>query len=137
MQVRATLGLPPGPERLTRSPRSSPNSDQSTGPYPTPTTETETPSPSLINSSDANNTTKVSLDDPTSKVLPAALKKNKIKEEDWAGYGMFITYGPPGNRIKRCLELDERPLYLFKKLKDANQNPAFVLKNIKDLRSPY
>jgi hypothetical protein len=32
--------------------------------------------------------------------------------------------------------MNEKPLYLFKKLKDAKKNPAFVLKNMKDLRSP-
>ena len=117
-QVRATLGLPvnlllsltldflfllfndlqPGPE-LTRSPlawiRSPPDSEQLAAPYPTPV---ETAAPSLVDSSDANNT-KVGFDDPTSKVLPAALRKNKIKEEDWGDYAMFITYGPPGNGI--------------------------------------
>jgi protein STE50 len=134
-QVRATLGLPPVPE-LIRSPlawiRSPTDSEQLPSPIPTPS---ETPAASLVDSSDAN-ITKVGLEDPTSKVLPAALRKNKIKEEEWGDYAMFITYGPPGKRTKRRLELDEKPLFLFKKLRDANQNPAFVLKNIKDLRSP-
>ncbi|KAF9054433.1 hypothetical protein BJ165DRAFT_1438701 [Panaeolus papilionaceus] len=79
---------------------------------------------------------RVSLDDPTSKVLPAALKKHRIKPQDWPNYAMLITYGPPSNRIKRRLEPDEKPLYLFKKLKDAKKNPAFVLKNMKELRTP-
>lgn len=119
-QVRASLGLPvnllllslildflyllfnvlqPGPE-LTRSPltwaRSPPDSEQlAAAPYPTPV---EMTAPSPVDSSDTNNT-KVGLDDPTSKVLPAALRKNKIKEEDWGDYAMFITYGPVGNGI--------------------------------------
>lgn len=62
--------------------------------YPTPSTS----SPSQTGPSDANNN-KVGFDDPTSKVLPAALKKNKIREEDWDSYVMLITYGPPGNVI--------------------------------------
>ncbi|KAF8817502.1 hypothetical protein BYT27DRAFT_7247376 [Phlegmacium glaucopus] len=136
-QVCATLGLPSGLERPTRSPsssiRSPSNSEQSAVPYPTPS---ETSALSQIDPSDNANNTKVRFDDPTSKVLLAALKKHKIKEEDWDDYAMFITYGPPGDRIKRPLELDEKPLYLFKKLKDVNQNPAFVLKNIRELRSP-
>ncbi|KAJ3517760.1 hypothetical protein NLJ89_g317 [Agrocybe chaxingu] len=86
---------------------------------------------------DAANNARVSLADPTWKVLPAALKKHNIKNDDWQSYAMFISYGPPGNRTKRRLELDEKPLYLFKKLKDAKQNPAFLLKNMKDLRSPF
>jgi protein STE50 len=39
---------------------------------------------------------KVSLDDPTWKVLPAALKKYQIEDELWQNYAMFICYGPLG-----------------------------------------
>lgn len=42
----------------------------------------------------------------------------------------------PGNRIERCLSYDEKPLLLFQKLKDAKKNPVFMLKHIKDIRSP-
>jgi hypothetical protein len=63
-------------------------------PYPTPVEAT----PAVIDSSETNNT-KVVLDDPTSKVLLAALRRNKIKEEEWGDYAMFITYGPTGNGI--------------------------------------
>ncbi|KJA28149.1 hypothetical protein HYPSUDRAFT_62541 [Hypholoma sublateritium FD-334 SS-4] len=86
-------------------------------------------------SHDTSDTAKVSLDDPTWKVLPAALKKHRINTEEWPDYEMFITFGPQANRTKRLLQRDEKPLYLFKKLKDAKKNPAFVLKNMKDLRS--
>lgn len=44
--------------------------------------------------------------------------------------------GIPGNRIERCLSYDEKPLLLFQKLKDAKKNPVFMLKHIKDIRSP-
>ncbi|EIW79224.1 hypothetical protein CONPUDRAFT_127146 [Coniophora puteana RWD-64-598 SS2] len=79
---------------------------------------------------------KVSLEDPTWKVLPAALKKYKINNDSWQNYAMFICYGSPGNRIERCLSYDEKPLLLFQKLKDAKKNPVFMLKHIKDIRSP-
>ncbi|KAF7430523.1 Adaptor for signal transduction [Pleurotus ostreatus] len=79
---------------------------------------------------------KVSLEDPTWKVLPAALKKYKINNDNWQNYAMFICYGNPGNRIERCLSYDEKPLLLFQKLKDAKKNPVFMLKHIKDIRSP-
>lgn len=39
---------------------------------------------------------KVSLDDPAWKVLPAALKKYKINNDDWRNYAMFICYGNTG-----------------------------------------
>jgi bZIP factor len=41
-----------------------------------------------------------------------------------------------GNRIERCLSYDEKPLLLFQKLKDSKKNPVFMLKHIKDIRSP-
>ncbi|KAG8907673.1 Adaptor for signal transduction [Tulasnella sp. 403] len=71
---------------------------------------------------------KVSLEDPCSKVLPAALKKYRITD-DWRLYALFICYGTTGN-------LDEKPLLLFKKLKDAGKNPVFMLRHIKDIRGP-
>ncbi|KAG8678610.1 Adaptor for signal transduction [Ceratobasidium sp. 394] len=45
---------------------------------------------------------------------------------------MFICYG----NTDRCLSYDEKPLLLFQKLKDANKNPVFTLRHIKDIRSP-
>ncbi|GJE91066.1 hypothetical protein PsYK624_072140 [Phanerochaete sordida] len=94
------------------------------------------PRPSRQDSSDNLKSFKVSLDDPAWKVLPAALKKYKINNDDWQNYAMFICYGSPGNRIERCLSYDEKPLLLFQKLKDAKKNPVFMLKHIKDIRSP-
>ncbi|KAH9924732.1 uncharacterized protein B0H18DRAFT_934089 [Fomitopsis serialis] len=92
--------------------------------------------PSRQDSTDNLKSFKVSLDDPAWKVLPAALKKYKINNDDWQNYAMFICYGAPGNRIERCLSYDEKPLLLFQKLKDAKKNPVFMLKHIKDIRSP-
>ncbi|KAH9935057.1 hypothetical protein B0H21DRAFT_759323 [Amylocystis lapponica] len=94
------------------------------------------PKPVRQESSDNLKSFKVSLDDPAYKVLPAALKKYKINNDDWQNYAMFICYGSPSNRIERCLSYDEKPLLLFQKLKDAKKNPVFMLKHIKDIRSP-
>ncbi|KAF8627841.1 hypothetical protein AX15_004258 [Amanita polypyramis BW_CC] len=98
----------------------------------------QTPShrPHKQESTDNLKSFKVSLDDPTWKVLPAALKKYRITNDTWQNYAMFICFGPPGNRIERCLSYDEKPLLLFQKLKDAQKNPVFMLKHIKDIRSP-
>jgi len=58
---------------------------------------TTTPSlPSLQESTDNLKAFRVSLDDPTWKVLPAALKKYKINHDNWKNYVMFICYGSPG-----------------------------------------
>lgn len=49
---------------------------------------------------------------------------------------LFSEFPLTGNRIERCLSYDEKPLLLFQKLKDAKKNPVFMLKHIKDIRSP-
>ncbi|KAJ7872388.1 hypothetical protein B0H13DRAFT_2553738, partial [Mycena leptocephala] len=77
-----------------------------------------------------------SLEDPTWKVLPAALKEYRINNDHWENYVMFMCYDSTGNRMERCLSYDEKPLVLFQKFKDAKKNPAFMLKHIKDIRSP-
>lgn len=50
----------------------------------------------ISTSSDNLKSFKVSLDDPAWKVLPAALKKYKINNDDWQNYAMFICYGSTG-----------------------------------------
>ncbi|KZV66148.1 hypothetical protein PENSPDRAFT_100073 [Peniophora sp. CONT] len=79
--------------------------------------------------------TKVSLQDPTWKVLPAALMKCKVVDDDWRNYAMLICYGPD-RHAERCLSYDERPLHLFQKFKDARKDPVFMLRHIRDLPSP-
>jgi len=74
---------------------------------------------------------RVTLEDPCYKVLPAALKKYKIND-DWRLYALFICYGT----TERCLSYDEKPLLLFQKLKEARQNPVFMLRHIRDVKSP-
>ena len=55
------------------------------------------PKPSRKESSEnLNKSFKVTLDDPTWKVLPAALKKYRINNDSWQNYAMFICYGSPG-----------------------------------------
>ncbi|KIM44541.1 hypothetical protein M413DRAFT_355777 [Hebeloma cylindrosporum] len=123
---RSALG-PTNEDTLRRSPSQETASESpAASAYATPTSS----------SHDSSDNAKVTLDDPTWKVLPAALKKHRINHDEWPNYAMLISFGPPGNRTKRRLEMNEKPLYLFKKLKDAKKNPAFVLKNMKDLRSP-
>ncbi|KAJ6581177.1 hypothetical protein B0H19DRAFT_1207210 [Mycena capillaripes] len=120
---------------------SSTPADKSRGTQPTdsPNLSSSTPVPPKTARTDSSETLKsfkVSLEDPTWKVLPAALKKYRINNDNWENYAMFICYGSTGNRIERCLSYDEKPLLLFQKLKDAKKNPVFMLKHIKDIRSP-
>ncbi|ORY21850.1 hypothetical protein BCR39DRAFT_552741 [Naematelia encephala] len=74
---------------------------------------------------------RVTLEDPCWKVLPAALKKYKIND-DWKMYALFICFG----NTERCLSYDEKPLMLFQKLKENGQKPVFMLRHIKDIKSP-
>ncbi|OCF38560.1 hypothetical protein I317_07670 [Kwoniella heveanensis CBS 569] len=74
---------------------------------------------------------RVTLDDPCWKVLPAALKKYKIND-DWKLYALFICF----DNTERCLSYDEKPLLLFQKLKETGHRPVFMLRHIKDIRSP-
>jgi hypothetical protein len=57
------------------------------------------PKTSRQESSDNLKSFKVSLEDPAWKVLPAALKKYKINNDDWQNYAMFICYGSTGELI--------------------------------------
>lgn len=60
-------------------------------------------------SSDNLKSFKVSLEDPTWKVLPAALKKYKINNDNWQNYAMFICYGSPGTEHPRYIVLNHSP----------------------------
>ncbi|KAJ7065199.1 hypothetical protein C8F01DRAFT_1124661 [Mycena amicta] len=128
LSYRSTQSTSTTPPEKSRQPTDSPN----LGSTPTaPKTARTDSSETLMSKS-----FKVSLEDPTWKVLPAALKKYRINNDNWENYAMFICYGSTGNRIERCLSYDEKPLLLFQKLKDAKKNPVFMLKHIKDIRSP-
>ncbi|WVQ85621.1 hypothetical protein IAT38_007787 [Cryptococcus sp. DSM 104549] len=74
---------------------------------------------------------RVTLEDPCWKVLPAALKKYKIND-DWKLYALFICF----DNTERCLSYDEKPLLLFQKLKETGHKPVFMLRHIKDIKSP-
>ncbi|KAG5647907.1 hypothetical protein DXG03_007831 [Asterophora parasitica] len=138
------LGRNPGPSQLNPNAHASTSSAEKHRPPPVtiaePTTSGPSPGPPKPHrqesSENLNKSFKVTLDDPTWKVLPAALKKYRINNDNWQNYAMFICYGSAGNRIERCLSYDEKPLLLFQKLKDAKKNPVFMLKHIKDIRSP-
>lgn len=66
---------------------------------------------------------RVSMEDPCYKVLPAALKKYNINAP-WNQYALYIVYGDQ----ERCLQLDEKPLILFKQLDKEGKKPMFMLR---------
>ncbi|KAF9997896.1 Adaptor for signal transduction, partial [Modicella reniformis] len=83
------------------------------------------------NTTDAFRSFRISQDDPCYKVLPAALKKYKIND-DWRQYALFICYG----NTERILTYNEKPLLLMKQLKENKESPVFMLKHIKQMKSP-
>ncbi|KAJ1551485.1 Adaptor for signal transduction [Nowakowskiella sp. JEL0078] len=89
----------------------------------------------------------VSITDPCSKILPAALKKYNITD-DWQKYALFIQFKGKGISSnfspsinfkiiillkERCLSFDECPLQLRNGLKEGDDVPVFILKHIKQV----
>ena len=68
---------------------------------------------------------RVSMGDPCSKVLPAALKQYSI-QADWRQYSLYIVYGGQ----ERCLGLDEKLSILFKQLNREGRRPVFMLRRL-------
>ena len=96
----------------------------STTPVPTSATggsgsSADTPSVEIFKSF------RVGLDDPCHKVLPAALRKYNI-QADWRQYALYIVYGDQ----ERCVDLDEKPLALFKDLDREGKKPMFMLRKL-------
>lgn len=87
----------------------------------------ETPVPDTPSTSNASveifKSFRVSMEDPCYKVLPAALKKYNINAP-WDQYALFIVYGDQ----ERCLQMDEKPLILFKQLDKEGKKPMFMLR---------
>lgn len=98
-----------GPSQFPSASSSSEKPRPTPTPIPTPPTDSPnlgsaTPKPQRQESSDNLKSFKVSLEDPTWKVLPAALKKYRINNDNWQNYAMFICYGSPGrNAVTREL----------------------------------
>ena len=68
----------------------------------------------------------VSIDDPSHKVIPIAMKMHHLKG-DWQQYSLYVVYGDQ----ERCLELNEKPLIIFKQLDDEGRKPYFMLRKYK------
>ena len=120
-------------DRKDVAPAAEPSPKSTVVPTTGPSSTASTTANANTGSSDSNpyKSFRVTLDDPCYKVLPAALKKYKIND-DWRKYALFICYG----KTERCLSYDEKPLLLFQKLKENEQSPVFMLRHIRDVKSP-
>lgn len=67
---------------------------------------------------------RASTEDPTSKVLQAAMKRHRLVDADWHNFALVICYGDK----ERILENDEKPVQIFKELKENGKHPAIMLR---------
>ena len=81
--------------------------------------------PSVTASVEIFKTFRVSMEDPTYKILPAALRKYNINAP-WEQYALYIVSG----EMERCLGMEEKPLRLFKQLDKEGKKPLFMLRKI-------
>ncbi|RDL38358.1 uncharacterized protein BP5553_02698 [Venustampulla echinocandica] len=103
--------LPPTPLRVRKS-------------FPTRPTNPEKPQANCSNpSAEFIKSFRVSMNSPTSEVLPVAMAKYGIQGR-WQQYSLYIRCPDQD----RCLGLDEKPLMVFKKLKKQGNKPVFMLK---------
>lgn len=65
---------------------------------------------------------RVSVEDPTWKVLPAAMRKCNLVG-DPKNYAIYIVHGD----LDRCFKIDERPLMVFKELEAHGKKPILML----------
>lgn len=85
----------------------------------------ETVPPNGVSTSEIFKSLRVSKDDTTAKVLPVALKKYNINALPEA-YSLNLAF----TNGERCLDLDEKPLLLFKKLEKEGLRPMFMLRKL-------
>ncbi|CAR23832.1 Ste50p [Lachancea thermotolerans CBS 6340] len=67
---------------------------------------------------------RASKEDSCERVLKSAMKRHNLSEQDWRQYVLVICYGDQ----ERILELDEKPVLMFKNLKQQGLHPAIMLR---------
>ncbi|QLQ78712.1 hypothetical protein HG537_0B00610 [Torulaspora globosa] len=111
------------PVPLSSMPRKS--SSLSTRPPPKMSTSSyfnEPPSSAISN--EPLKQLRASKEDSCEKILKNAMKRHNLVEHDWRQYVLVICYGDQ----ERILELDEKPVVIFKNLKQQGLHPAIMLR---------
>lgn len=67
---------------------------------------------------------RASKEDSCERILKSAMKRHNLSEQDWREYVLVICYGDQ----ERILELDEKPVQIFKGLKQQGLHPAIMLR---------
>lgn len=67
---------------------------------------------------------RASKEDSCEKILKNAMKRHNLADHDWRQYVLVICYGDQ----ERILELEEKPVVIFKNLKQQGLHPAIMLR---------
>ncbi|EDO19128.1 hypothetical protein Kpol_2000p96 [Vanderwaltozyma polyspora DSM 70294] len=68
---------------------------------------------------------RASKEDSCERILRNAMKRHNLNEHEWRQYGLVICYGDQ----ERILELDEKPVVIFKNLKQQGLHPTIMLRH--------
>ncbi|CAI1870509.1 hypothetical protein SEUBUCD646_0C00410 [Saccharomyces eubayanus] len=85
----------------------------------TSTSNTPGPSPN-----EALKQLRASKEDSCERILKNAMKRHNLADQDWRQYVLVICYGDQ----ERLLELNEKPVIIFKNLKQQGLHPAIMLR---------
>ncbi|CCC68968.1 hypothetical protein NCAS_0B08840 [Naumovozyma castellii] len=67
---------------------------------------------------------RASKEDSCERILKNAMKRHNLNDKDWKQYVLVICYGDQ----ERILELNEKPVLIFKNLKQQGLHPAIMLR---------
>ncbi|EJS44535.1 ste50p [Saccharomyces arboricola H-6] len=89
--------------------------------HSTATSTANTPGPSP---NEALKQLRASKEDSCERILKNAMKRHNLADQDWRQYVLVICYGDQ----ERLLELNEKPVIIFKNLKQQGLHPAIMLR---------
>lgn len=72
-----------------------------------------------------------SIDEPCASLLALSLRRHGIID-DYTVYVLFVVFG----ETERSISYDERPLLLYRRLRESGQIPHFMLRHISEVRPP-
>ncbi|AJQ42799.1 Ste50p [Saccharomyces cerevisiae YJM1549] len=89
--------------------------------HPSAVSTANTPGPSP---NEALKQLRASKEDSCERILKNAMKRHNLADQDWRQYVLVICYGDQ----ERLLELNEKPVIIFKNLKQQGLHPAIMLR---------
>ncbi|ODQ82972.1 hypothetical protein BABINDRAFT_17063, partial [Babjeviella inositovora NRRL Y-12698] len=69
---------------------------------------------------------RASTGDACYKILQQAMRRHRLPLEDWRKYVLVICYGDQ----ERILRMDEKPVVVFRELREMGQHPAIMLRQV-------